>query len=274
MSMVEEFLAPFRQGRPPFVLSDGFPGDLLPRPFLPTPMRDTTSRDEHAAAGSRARSMLVRPADFQAIRRDASAVWQSVPDQWKTLDVPHAGISRTTSTTAPDEEGETGRFFQTQLKALAAGDTVSLYLRAEADWGERVPEMLAEMAPLGFGRDRSTGAGAFELIGVEEFEGFEEIEGANGFISLSSYCPARNDPTKGRWRLRLKRGKLGENAGGGNPFKRPLIQFEPGAVFVTDGPLRPYYGRAVADIAPGMPEAIQCCYTLAVPAVLPAETGE
>jgi len=133
--------------------------------------------------------------------------------------------------------------------------------------------MLAERAPLGFGRDRSTGAGAYEVVDCQPWDGFGDLPGASGFVSLSSYCPAKDDPTAGRWRIRLKYGKLGENAGGGNPFKRPLLQLEPGAIFLTDK-VRPYYGRVVSDIAPGMPQAIQNCYTLAVPCVLPPDLVE
>ena len=69
-----------------------------------------------------------------------------------------------------------------------------------------------------------------------------------------------------RWRLRVKRGFLGEHAVSGNPFKRPLVQFEPGAVFHAAGTaVGPYYGRLVSEIAPGMPAAVQNGYTFAVP---------
>ena len=67
------------------------------------------------------------------------------------------------------------------------------------------------------------------------------------------------------WSVNVKLGKLGEAAGTGNPFKRPLIQIKPGAVFRTGGRPTPFYGRVVKDIAPGMPDAVQICFTLAVP---------
>jgi len=31
---LEEFLKPFKQGNPPFIISDGFPGELLPKPMV------------------------------------------------------------------------------------------------------------------------------------------------------------------------------------------------------------------------------------------------
>lgn len=262
---IVELLEPFRQGRPPFVLSDGFPGDLLPRPLIPEPRSDGCSAASYAAARERKRSRFISPADLAAFRRGDDSLADPIAISWRLFEVPHAAIQRHTGTTGPTDEAEGGSFFSTELAALEEGDTISLYLRAEGDWGQWVPAMLKEMSPLGFGRDRSTGAGAYEVLDAEPFGEFGPIAGANAFLSLSSYCPAHEDPMLGYWRVRLKYGKLGETASKGNPFKRPLVQFEPGAVFYVDGePVRPYYGRSVSDIAPGMPEAIQCGYTLAV----------
>lgn len=271
---IESFLAPFRAGEPPFVLSDGFPGDLLPRPFLPVPTGAAVTQKEYEEQRKRRKSRFVSVQDFAAIRKGDHTAWEGKDDPWERFEVPHASLNRLTeATTGPEGEAEGGAFFQTSLMAIRDPNIthLALYLRAELPWAERVVELLQGLSLLGFGRDRSVGVGAFEVEDCQPWEGFVPLPGANGFVSLSSFCPAATDPTRGRWRVRLKRGKLGENAGGGNPFKRPLIQFEPGAVFWTDGPPRPFYGRAVAGLAPGMPEAIQCCYTLAVPCVLPPE---
>lgn len=277
---IEDFLKPFREGRPPFVLSDGFPGDLLPRPLLPVLCARPSSIQDYAAAKRREKALFVTQEDFQKIRRGQVTDWQPVDDPWRRFEILHASINRITGTTTGPETQEeaaeaAGHLFPTRLLAPEGrgGEVLplSLYLRAEDPWGELVPRMLAEISLVGYGRDKSTGTGAFEVLDVQPFDGFAPLSQANAFVSLSSYCPARHDPTRGRWKVRLKHGKLGENAGGGNPFKRPLIQFEPGAVFLTDGPPRPYYGRAVQGIAPAMPEALQCCFTLAVPCVIPPE---
>lgn len=281
---IEEFLQPFREGCPPFVLSDGFPDELLPRPFLPILSDRPSTTQDYALAKRREKAQFVTQEDFQNIRRGDVTNWRLVDDPWQHFELLHASINRFTGTTTGPETEEdqvaeaAGHLFPTRLAVPRGEDRtilpLSIYLRAEDPWGKLIPDMLAEMAPLGYGRDRSTGTGAFELIDVQPFDGFASLPVANGFVSLSSYCPARHDPTRGRWKIRLKYGKLGENAGGGNPFKRPLIQFEPGAVFLTDCPPKPYYGRAVEGIAPGMPEAIQCCFTLAVPCLIPEDLAE
>jgi CRISPR-associated protein Csm4 len=274
---IDDFLAPFRAGDPPFVLSDGFPGDLLPRPYLPVPATGATGAGEYAAYRQRRKTLFVARDDFASLRAGKSAAWQPQAAPWTHFEVSHASLNRLTeATTGPEGDPEGGAFFQTDLTAPSDRDSdhLTLYLRAAEGWAERVGDLLQSLSLLGFGRDRSTGVGAFAVDEIAPCADFGALPGANGFVSLSSYCPAAADPTRGRWRVRLKYGKLGENAGAGNPFKRPLIQFEPGAVFWTDAPPRAFYGRAVTDLAPGMPEAVHCCYTLAVPCLLPPAEGD
>lgn len=271
---MRDFLRPFQEGHPPFVLSDGFPAGLLPRPLLPLPFEDVDSQDDYASMKRRRRALFISEADFQALRRGESVAWEPVADPWMRFEQAHAAISRLTGTTGGGEDREGGHLFQRELLTLTEGDELTLYVRGEGAWSERIPELLTHMAPLGFGKHRSTGAGAFEVTGVEPHEGFAPLPEANGFISLSSYSPAKGDPTVGRWRLRLKYGKLGEAGNPSNVFKRPLIQFEPGAVFATGGPPHPHYGRLIPAIAPGMPEAVQGCFALAVPCVMPPGVTE
>ena len=44
---IQEFLRPFREGQPTFVLTDGFPGDLLPRPLVSLGPPQTSSPSEY-----------------------------------------------------------------------------------------------------------------------------------------------------------------------------------------------------------------------------------
>lgn len=277
---IEEFLQPFRAGAPAFVLSDAFPAGYLPRPLYPiTPLLWPNSFDPslvYDAAREAEKSYLVTEEDFQKVRRGELFPFSGLPRPWRRTGMLRASLSRFTETTTGVliEEGEPlsaeGNLYMSELLVPASGTSIiHLYLRASDTWAEWVADMLHQLAALGFGRDRSVGLGAFQVQGIEPYEGFAPLPDADGFVSLSTYMPARTDPTKGYWRVRLKYGKLGEMAGGGNPFKRPLVQFEPGAVFFTQQAPKPYYGRAVSGVAPGMPEAIQCCYTLAVSCKIP-----
>jgi CRISPR-associated protein Csm4 len=92
----------------------------------------------------------------------------------------------------------------------------------------------------GFGADKSIGMGRFNTAVDSSFtaDEFDTIEG-NARLSLS-LCSFNNMGSyKVFYRLRTKFGKLGGNfavfsptGGKPRPFKKPILMYEPGAVFL------------------------------------------
>lgn len=263
---INNFLSPFLKGSPPFVLSDAFPAGLLPRPLGQKEGQEVKDLDSYADEKTRRKTEYLGLSDFDAIRLGERTEVESISSPWIGIEVLRAAISRATGTT-----GEGGNLFMTESWTLRQGmwennhAVLSIYVYCLDGWIERIERMFADLALVGFGRDKSVGLGHFEFIGKEEWNGFAAFQGSNGFISLSTFVPGVNDPTEGRWAINIKYGKLGENAGDGNPFKKPLLQIKPGSVFYTGEKAKPFYGRVVEGIAPGFPEAVQICYCLAVP---------
>ncbi len=259
---VKSFLEPFLDGDPPFILSDGFPGECLPVPMFD--VGDITpgarSIEEYVQYKKLKKARFITLKSFSQVRKEKHLISGFFDEPYVTVEILHASLSRHTNST-----GEEGQLYPTYESFLKEHETISVYIRCKNDWNKKVLELFEHLSLTGFGRDKSTGTGAFQIESFEEFQDFDTFEGANGFISLSTFVPDESDPTEGRWRLRVKRGFLGENAGEGNPFKRPLLQFEPGAVFKTGNNPKPWYGRMVEKIAPGMPEAVQNCMSFAVP---------
>jgi len=269
---VENFLEPFLDGEPPFVLSDGFPNELLPKPLLDAGGKKPETIEEHMLLKKAKKARFLSPDDFESARRKGEMKAPPPREPYLTRETLHSQPARTTGTTGGD-----GALFPTYDTYVRGEDgespgNISVYARCFGDSMGRLKELVERLSAVGYGRDKSTGTGAFRMRTMVEFDGFAPFEGADGFISLSSFVPAENDPLEGRWSMRVKRGFLGEHAGRGNPFKRPLIQFEPGAVFRTGTPPKPWYGRVVRNIAPGMPKAVQNCMCLAVPCRYPGET--
>ena len=261
-SALNDYLRPFQEGAPPFILSDGFPGDLLPVPLLEDTFKPSHSLSpgEYALSKERKKARYLTEESFQIARCGRMAKEGLRGDPFTRSETLHARLSRHTNAT-----GEEGKLFSTVESYLPEKAAITIYSRCLDGWGERLRELLERLSLAGYGRDKSTGIGAFSLESMDEYMGFSPLDGANGFISLSTFVPEESDPTEGKWKLRVKRGFLGEQAGNGNPFKRPLLQFEPGAAFHTVGQPMPWYGRLVTGIAPGMPEAVQNCQTIAVP---------
>jgi CRISPR-associated protein Csm4 len=262
------WLLPFLNGEPPFVLSDGFPAGLLPKPLFPRSRRSLSAGIDTRELKEKKYDSYKKQekAPFQTIEefRSTCASPEKPPtvafSPWVTTHTPHATIDRMTMTTGG--EGSAGNLYETTEKHLPHKD-VDVYLRSLAGQEAMVEKNLEQIGRCGFGKDKSVGLGRFTVKNVEKTTDLREVETVEGFINLSSFVPAANDPKDGYWRLRVKYGRLGENAGEGNPFKKPLLQIEPGAVFKNTRPyLKPWYGRMVESLSASFPQAVQNCYTL------------
>lgn len=256
---IDDFLSPFREGKPPFVLSDGFPAGYLPRPLLPYNPMVVDNIEQYEAVKKGLKAPYITVEDFLVACRGKKPTGKPLESPWEPHLTPHASLDRNRSNT-----GEESGFFETESEVLKHETGLEIYLRTELEWKEKVVSLLENCSKSGYGRDKSIGLGAFRLKDIARVDIFQPFGDANGFVSLSSMVPSENDPIEARFRTRTKFGKLGEGIYL-NPFKRPLIQMEPGAAFLTDGKLKPYYGRLVEDIAPGNERVVQNCYALAVP---------
>ena len=283
---LKSFLEPFAEGEPAFLVSDAFPAGLLPKPLFPFSARSIgNTPEEYARRKKRRKAPFLREADFLAVLRGEEPKGEPVGNVWRTVSVPHAAISRATFTTGARED-EAGALYFTEAKVLSlpadeAGGgernrLLQIYIRDLSDSVSLVESLFRALSLTGFGRDKSTGAGAFELLSVEEYPNFAPPPDSDAFVSLSWYVPAAGDPTEGFWKAQVKRGFLGEmnapdSPGNPNPFKRPFVRFEPGSFFRTGGVPKPFYGRMLKGIAPGFADAVQYGYAFPAACRAPAE---
>lgn len=255
---LEDFLEPFKRGSPPFILSDGFPAQWFPRPMSA----------EFLALDYENKKELkkIEFIDFDAFNsirfgRRCKVSASDIPIS--VVSLPHNTINRLTNTTL----SEGGVY---NLKEYVIQD-VTIYCKVVSeDWKERVLKIFKDLSNTGYGRKKSIGKGQFSIREVHNFD-FPEVKEANGFVTLSNFCPAENDPTEGLYKTFVKYGKLGEEfTFCGNPFKRPLLMIKAGSVFKTGGNPKEFYGRTVQDrISPAKPEVVQYAYAFAVPIIYP-----
>jgi len=259
---LEKFLVPFSEGKPPFLISDGFPEDLLPKPLSVDFLIDKPEERKELK-----KIEYINLEDFNEIIKGVKRKPKIQVNPVISSTMPHNIISRDTYTTPPK-----GGVYSLEEIFIPF---VSIYLKAFSnDWKNKVHHLFIELSKSGYGRKKSIGKGQFSVIGIEEFKGFEEVKDADGFVTLSNFCPAQNDPTDGLYKTFVKYGKLSEEfACLGNPFKRPLIMIRNGAVFKTDGYSKEFYGYMVQDgIAPAKPEVVQYAYAFALPVLYPRIT--
>jgi len=251
---IEGFLNPFKQGNPPFIISDGFPEGLLPKPiagdyFFGNPEeRKEWKKIEFLSFN-----------DFNLIRNGEKCSFKGQDSLIKTSSVAHNTVNRLTNTTL--EEGGVYTLKEMNFSSIA------IYVKSiSEEWNNRIVDLFKELSKSGFGRKKSIGKGQFSVAEVRDFE-FPSIAGPNGFVTLSNFCPAEDDPTEGFYKTIIKYGKLSEEyTFCGNPFKKPLLMIRTGSVFQTNGGPKEFYGRMITEgISPAKPEVLHYAYAFAVP---------
>lgn len=244
----------FRSDRPPFLLSSAMPAGFLPMPVLP-PLRRGSFRDMAARLDSQGQGEAGLFGALQKFRKFRKQKWLDAESwrkhrnsmstgalfqdycragvghkPWTRMAVePHVGIDRSCGTAAE------GQLFFLRLHYFESGARLHLYARAENR--AYLLRYLQLIGDVGFGRDSSTGKGRFAVEAEEDFDAAAfEVPDANARLLLS-VCASPCMTEVGGWRrLEVKRGKTGP--GYANPFKKPFLMFQEGAVLrgVLPGP--------------------------------------
>lgn len=255
-----KFLEPFKSGEPPFLISDGFPWDLLPKPLS----AELNITDPIQRKNIKKLEWVEIP-DFDRIRRvETITEFGTKEDKGPTQTTStHNIINRLTNTTLSE-----GGVYSVPETIISE---VSIYFKiADDQWKNKVINLLKELSKTGYGRKKSIGKGQFSVKKIEEF-GFDTIKNANGFVTLSNFCPAETDSTEGFYKTFVKYGKLGEEfTFCGNPFKKPLVMLKTGSVFKTEKQPKEFYGRMLQDgISPAKSEVVHYAYAFALPMKYP-----
>jgi CRISPR-associated protein Csm4 len=288
----QSLIDPMLAGAPPFVLSDAFPGDLLPVPVAVRLAQPPPDADRKAIKRGR---WLPRP-EFLALRAalpSAAAADGAVP--WNRL-LPDSAVfhGETTrhNTLARDSDAslEAGGLFSrpdTLLRAARNGDArLTLYFRArDAEATDLLLDLVHELSLTGFGADIATGRGQFDTLSdpAPAADLDQPPADANGVVCLSTFQPAPGDPIDGLWEAFPKFAKLGPDLGLADVRKHTLIMFRPGACFRAN-PTRAFVGHALPmdDVLPKAAaqmlrvrgiEIVHPAFGLAIPARLRVPKG-
>jgi len=261
------FLRLYDDRRPPLLLSNGFPGELLPNPLVPLPR-------------------IERSLPLEEQRGNFRHHKQAKGSRYITLVEFNRAINGELVIPSPETESrETVRItLKNQLNRLTSGTDdehplynfeehywpeITVYLKVSPDFVDRTKTLLQYIADTGYGKRKSVGYGQIESMLFEPFDGFNQPQKANGFVTLSNFVPAANDAIKGCWSMIVKYGRMGEEwALEDNAFKKPLLMLEAGSAFLDSHP-RDYYGCLVKNLNPAYHEAVQYALALPVPMVVP-----
>lgn len=268
---LEHLLKAMREGKPPVIFSNAFPKDTLP---LPLGIRDTSmnfenieKKEERKRAFQNHKKLkgarFVRREWFEKIMAgDYNGFTAGLAaDGYQEQTVIHNMVSRQAGTVLKLEES--GNLYDESEIFTDAGQEYDIYLLSSLDSGI-LKEVIERMFLLGIGKNKSVGKGAFEVTAWMEEPPLPTVNNANGYMALSNFVPARQDPTEGWYKTLVKYGKLDrEYAASEIPFKKPVLFLQAGAVFYDDM-VKEYYGRCLEGVSIRK-EIVTSGYTIAVP---------
>ena len=268
------FLAPWLANEPCFVISDAFPGDSLPAPAI-LPLMDWPPEKRKQVKNLR----WLSTEDFRGVQKALKPELDEDLSRVSFQD--HIRMRNIVSRTANTAGSEGGELFEVPYSDLSDPDAaLTLYARANGGGMNIFIEALETLGRVGYGANVSVGHGGFMITdGPSLCPELDDIPRADGFISISTFQPAADDPVNGFWRSFVKYGKLSPDFHHRNvAFKRPQVMLEAGACFRTDGKPEPFYGGpigperllsnrnreslAMLDVHP-----VQAAFALAVPMV-------
>lgn len=252
------------QGPAPVLFSSAFPADTLPRPALPPLPRKRVE----AFAKAHNMNLLETYARFKKWKQRAYiplTVWDDLKNGYSEESLAEAFFAEDPAgeemaRMQPTKEVRTGNvisrafgtvepggLFTRETSWYAKGEVLDLYVEVnDPRRADFTHAFITEYLPAsGFGADKSVGMGRFAGERIENFSETDlTAENANARLSLSLAAFDGIGDIPADYRLTTKFGKLGghfavfsPNGGPVNPFKKPILMYQPGAVFHTTDPL-------------------------------------
>lgn len=264
----------------PFLISDGFPADQLPRPLL-KPAAPRRLPPESVGRRKEVRKLPFIPKDLflelrqrltqeeldtrldELLRRRREEDGRRTPAERTragaetVVRIPHNRIHRITGRT-PDSGG---LFFVEELWTSGLASYRDVYVQTSLP-AERLIELFKTVGRWGYGRDATWGRGRFDdRIDIEpDTSGLFE-DGFPRLMSLSHGSLSGN-MSNARYRIDTLIGRVGGTlAVSTSPFKYPMLLTRPGATFdAANGP----FGELLLNVHPFIPWVRQNAWHLTV----------
>lgn len=131
---------------------------------------------------------------------------------------------------------------------------------------EQLSELFGFIALHGFGKDKNTGKGRFE-ISLETYA-WQNCKDFNAYLNLSNMLPSAADSILASYQGNTKFAKIGgDYATTQTPFKYPVYIIGPGAVFFAGENGMPPRGCLLRDVHPN-PDIVQNLYSYSLPLLI------
>jgi len=240
---------------PPLLVSNGFPKGFLPKPIIAPVNQKVIDKlfghEERIKSSFRIKeiknSTLIPKQRFLHLQKETitpERLFEEMKACYKDLEIlsektQSMVVQHNTIDRIKGRVKNGGLYSQEETFFEESFGNHIIYLKTNCFAKEDLLRIFTFISKSGFGRDKSTGKGSF-TFNIHEGIDLLEAQNPNAFMTLSSYIPTENDPTKGYYNIVHKFGKLGGiyakgvSEVNGNPFKVPLIMFSAGSVFYDE----------------------------------------
>lgn len=251
----ELLLKPNANWQPPLLVSEGFQCDAQHQPWVSLPLFSSSLLQQRDGAHRKELKKVesIPLPNFDSLCRgnppDAEELLQlkeRAPQVRPSLQ-PHLAMDRFSGKSLE------GQLYMTATHVYSPPEIMFFLRLRKADGARQLEEALKRVCEEGWGSARSRGLGRLRFKSFEPWQPPTFAEQSDGFVSLSHFCPAANDPTDGLWKLHAKhpvpaqfvngkRVALGEE----DEWRvKSFLRLRAGSCFRLDAgkPARAYYGR-------------------------------
>ncbi|AEE15337.1 hypothetical protein Thena_1730 [Thermodesulfobium narugense DSM 14796] len=243
---LKDFLDKYKKGNFPIVVSDVFPEGYLPAPKYPGIIRyfSETKVDIDLKELKKAKYIPVSiyeklKESFEAFLEGLKIYFSNDEDKisscFLNFDEWHCSINRLTGIV------EEGMLFSKECMVAREEVKPIVYVKTLFD-KSYIEEIFKFIGENGYGADASVGRGRFEFDISDAT--LPESKKPNSFIALSHGFESLSEFKRCFYDVEVKFGKVGNNISK-NPFKRPVVNFKPGSLFILKENSEPKaaYGR-------------------------------
>ena len=291
---LRELLDGYCNDNPFLIASDAFPAGYLPLPTLPSAYwtaGDETDRKKLKKKQWLPLEALTAPVrDWQQHARSNADLGKAyLQEKLKKAGVDEKQIeSRINAEEAPEKyiHFEEARSHNRINRAISStGDARFAPFASEQNWygtnsqwqlyllhdparitRDELAQILKNLGHSGYGRDASTGLGKYHLDTLEAEQTLFTRSG-NAAMTLAPCCPQGQgfDGAHSYYQTLTRFGRHGNvQATAGNPFKKPVLMAQSGAVFSGERHGRPWIGQGIGGISTTLPATVHQGYAPAI----------
>ena len=263
---LRELLHGYCDGTPFLIASDAFPAGYLPLPTLPSAYWEKPPGEEDRKALKKRQWLpleaLTAPVrDWQQHARSNDDIAANLISSHSQA---HNSINRAISSTGD------ARFapFASEQNWYSTESQWQLYLLHDPAriTRDELAQILKNLGHSGYGRDASTGLGKYHLDALEAEQTLFTRSG-NAAMTLAPCCPQGQgfDGAHSYYQTLTRFGRHGNvQATAGNPFKKPVLMAQSGAVFSGERHGRPWIGQGIGGISTTLPATVHQGYAPAI----------